>query len=108
MSKPANWPAGIPYIDESVSHVGVSTLRTLNATKLGGMRGLCVISESGKPLAVLMPYSTYLQMQGEGPRDTGVGTVPHGSPIDRDRLANAVEPDTPVSPKGEGPREGKS
>ena len=63
MSKPANWPDGIPYIDTSVIHVGVSTMRTLNALQLRRLRGPLVIRDNGQPLAVVVPYQTYIEMQ---------------------------------------------
>ncbi len=63
MSKPANWPEGIPYIDERVEHVGISTLRLMNATRLCGLSNVMVIRDNGQPLAVLMPYQTDIDMQ---------------------------------------------
>lgn len=63
MSKPINWPKEVPYIDKTVEHVGVSMLRLLNVFRLKGLKNAMVIGDSGQPLAVLMPYSTYMAMQ---------------------------------------------
>lgn len=60
MSKPANWPDGVPYIDTSVGHVGVSHLRQMNATGLRALNGIVVVHDSSEPLAVLVPYETFL------------------------------------------------
>jgi hypothetical protein len=63
MSRPANWPEGIPYLDTSVQHVGTSWLRTADADSLLRLTGLVVIGAGTTPLAVLMPYKTYIKMQ---------------------------------------------
>jgi hypothetical protein len=52
-----------PYIDENVEHVGVSRLRSLNATNLRNIDKTFVIQENDKPLAVLLSYDQFLNMQ---------------------------------------------
>jgi hypothetical protein len=52
-----------PYIDERVKHVGVSRLRTLNATSLRDFRDTLVIQDNDTPLAVVLPYEQFLAMQ---------------------------------------------
>ena len=51
------------YIDPNVSHVGVSKLRTLNASKLREMDRKFVIQENDEPLAVILTFDDYLRMQ---------------------------------------------
>jgi PHD/YefM family antitoxin component YafN of YafNO toxin-antitoxin module len=53
----------IPYIDPNVQHVGVSRLRTLNATQLREITKTLVIQENDQPLAVLLKYEEFLTMQ---------------------------------------------
>ncbi len=53
----------IPYIDETVEHVGVSRLRSLNATALRNNDKTFVIQENDRPLAVLLSYEHFLTMQ---------------------------------------------
>ncbi len=55
----------IPYIDPAVKHVGISTLRLLNAAKLRGLDKLLVIQDNGNPLAVLLRYDTFLELQAK-------------------------------------------
>jgi hypothetical protein len=52
-----------PYIDETVEHVGVSRLRSLNATNLRNIEKTFVIQDNDKPLAVLLSYDQFLAMQ---------------------------------------------
>ena len=52
----------VPYIDPNVEHVGVSRLRTLNATNLRNFKTL-VIQDNNTPLAVLLTYDQFLTMQ---------------------------------------------
>lgn len=58
-------PTSIPtsYVNPNVRHVGVSKLRSLNATKLRDIDKTLVIQENDKPLAVLLKYDDYLAMQ---------------------------------------------
>jgi PHD/YefM family antitoxin component YafN of YafNO toxin-antitoxin module len=61
-------PVSIPktYINPYVRHVGVSKLRSMNASKLRAMDNTTlVIEENEKPLAVLLNYEEYLAMQGQ-------------------------------------------
>jgi hypothetical protein len=53
----------VPYIDPNVEHVGVSRLRTLNATKLRQFDKALVIQDNDRPLAVLLAYDQFLLMQ---------------------------------------------
>lgn len=55
----------IPIIDERIKHVGPATLRKYDALKLRGLRDLMVIQDGDEPLAVLIPYEMYLEMQRE-------------------------------------------
>src|SRR5690348_13120395 len=58
-------PAALPYIDPNVQHVGVSKLRELNAATLRTFNKTLVIQDSDKPLAVLLTYDQFLQMQNQ-------------------------------------------
>ncbi len=53
----------IPYIDPNVQHVGISRLRSLNATQLREIDKTLVIQENDQPLAVLLKYEEFLIMQ---------------------------------------------
>jgi PHD/YefM family antitoxin component YafN of YafNO toxin-antitoxin module len=53
----------IPYIDPNVQHVGISRLRSLNATQLREIDKTLVIQENDQPLAVLLKYEEFLSMQ---------------------------------------------
>ena len=53
----------VPYIDPNVEHVGVSRLRTLNATSLRHFSKALVIQDNDTPLAVLLTYDQFLLMQ---------------------------------------------
>jgi hypothetical protein len=53
----------VPYIDPNVEHVGVSRLRTLNATNLRHFDKALVIQDNDTPLAVLLTYDQFLLMQ---------------------------------------------
>ena len=53
----------VPYIDPNVEHVGVSRLRTLNATNLRNFDKALVIQDNDTPLAVLLSYDQFLLMQ---------------------------------------------
>lgn len=55
----------IPYIDRNVQHVGVSRLRSLNATQLREIDKTLVIQENDQPLAVLLKYEEFLIMQDQ-------------------------------------------
>jgi len=58
-------PICIPnsYINPNVRTVGVSKLRSLNASKLRGIDKTLVIQENDQPLAVLLKYDEFLIMQ---------------------------------------------
>ncbi len=52
-----------PYIDPTVEHVGVSKLRTLNATKLREADKTLVIQDNDTPVAVLLAYDKFVSIQ---------------------------------------------
>jgi len=51
------------FVNPHVRNVGISKLRSLNATKLRDMDKTLVIQENDQPLAVLVRYEEYLEMQ---------------------------------------------
>ncbi len=53
----------VPYIDPDVDHVGVSTLRTMNAASLRESTKTLVIRDNNTPVAVLLAYDSFLSMQ---------------------------------------------
>lgn len=53
----------IPLIDDRIRHVGVSALRGLNAKTLRELKEMLVLQVDDKPIAVLIPYEMYLEMQ---------------------------------------------
>lgn len=54
----------IPQIDPNVKYRGTSSLRELNAETLRTLEGAIVIQGADlEPLAVIIPYETYLKMQ---------------------------------------------
>ena len=58
--------AGIPRIDPNVQFVGVSKLRALNATNLNNLDKTLVVQDANdKPLAVILRYEQFLEMQQE-------------------------------------------
>ena len=59
---------GIPVIDPNVRYVGVSKLRELNATKLSSLAQTLVIQDDDKPLAVVLSFEQFMEMQNERER----------------------------------------
>lgn len=57
------WSHGIPFVDPNVEHVGVTKLRSFNATNLGELQKMLVIQDNDRPLAVMMSYEQYLAIQ---------------------------------------------
>lgn len=55
----------LPYIDRNVNYVGISRLRSLNATQLREIDKTLVIQENDQPLAVLLKYEEFLIMQDQ-------------------------------------------
>ena len=53
----------MPLIDPSVKHVGVSKLRELNVAKLRNTEDTLVIQDNDQPLAVLLTYQKFLEIQ---------------------------------------------
>lgn len=55
---------GIPYIDPNVQYVGVSKLRSLNATNLQGLQAKpIIVQENNQPIAVILSFEQFLEMQ---------------------------------------------
>jgi hypothetical protein len=63
-----NDTSGIPRIDPNVQYVGVTKLRSLNATNLQGLNKTLVIQDNEQPLAVVISYDKFLEMQTERER----------------------------------------
>ena len=63
-----NATSGIPRIDPNVQYVGVTKLRSLNATNLQGLSKTLVIQDNEQPLAVVISYDKFLEMQTERER----------------------------------------
>ena len=59
------WSSEIPFVDPAVEHVGVSKLRTFNATNLGKITKTMVIQDNDAPVAVLLSYRQYLAIQNK-------------------------------------------
>ena len=59
---------GIPVIDPNVQYVGVSKLRTLNADRLHSLDKTLVIQDDDKPLAVVLSFQQFMEMQKERSR----------------------------------------
>ncbi len=57
--------AVMQIIDPRIEHVGVSKLRQLNLRELRRLKGPILIESPGSnpPLAVIIPFSTYMQVQ---------------------------------------------
>jgi hypothetical protein len=53
----------LPYVDPTVQHVGVTKLRSLNVTQLRDLDKTLVIQDNDKPLAVLLRYEHFMEMQ---------------------------------------------
>lgn len=61
----APWSQGIPFVDPNVEYVGVTRLRTFNATNLRQIKKMLVIQDNDRPLAVMMSYAQYLSIQAK-------------------------------------------
>lgn len=55
----------IPTIDPNVKFVGVAALRKLNADLIRALDKTLVIQDNEEPIAVVVPYATFLAMQTE-------------------------------------------
>lgn len=53
----------VPYIDPRVKYEGVSRIRLLNAQRLRELEDVIVVQDNGQPLAVIVPYDLYLEIQ---------------------------------------------
>jgi len=56
---------GVPYIDQSISDIGVSQLRKLNADALRNGKKTLVVRDNNVPLAVVLKYEQFLVMQNK-------------------------------------------
>jgi hypothetical protein len=57
-----NFP--IPYVNPDIKHVGVSTMRQMDSQFLRDLKHPIVIGID-KPLAVLIPYQVFMEIQKE-------------------------------------------
>lgn len=64
---------GVPVIDPAVRYVGVSKLRELKADKLRSLDQTLVIQDNEQPLAVVLSYDQFMEMQNE--RDQILNTL---------------------------------
>lgn len=64
---------GVPVIDPTVRYVGVSKLRELKADKLRSLDQTLVIQDDEQPLAVVLSYDQFMEMQNE--RDQILNTL---------------------------------
>ena len=55
--------SAIPVIDPNLKYVGVSKLREMNATKLKETEDTFVLQDNDQPLAVLVKYRKFMEMQ---------------------------------------------
>jgi len=55
--------ASIPYIDPNVQYVGVSKLRSLNATNLQALDKTLVVQDDETPIAVILSYDQFMKIQ---------------------------------------------
>ena len=53
----------IPYIDPNVQYVGVSKLRSLNATNLHSLDKTLVVQDDETPIAVILSYDQFMKIQ---------------------------------------------
>ena len=53
----------IPFIDPNVQYVGVSKLRSLNATNLHSLDKTLVIQDDDTPIAVILSYDQFMAIQ---------------------------------------------
>lgn len=58
-----NSQSSIPYIDPNVQFVGVSKLRSLNATNLSALNKTLVVQDDETPIAVILSYDQFMKMQ---------------------------------------------
>ncbi len=59
----ANSTPRIPRIDPKVRFVGISFIRKINAKFVSNIEETYVLSYGDEPLAVLIPYATYMRLQ---------------------------------------------
>jgi hypothetical protein len=79
----------IPRVDPNVQYVGVSKLRSLNATKLQELDKTLVIQDDEKPVAVVLSYEQFLGMQNE--RDRILRTLETVLTENKDDLLEALQ-----------------
>ena len=56
---------GIPYIDPNVDHVDIDRLQQMSASLLKKQKKTMVVRDGDKPLAVVVPFKTFLRIQRE-------------------------------------------
>ena len=94
----------IPRIDPDVKYVGPSKLRELNTDALRALTGAIVVQGANlEPLAVILPYETYLKMQ------KAIGLVDDGFDERRQEIRDSIERGARQMPrtlreKGDGKR----
>ena len=54
----------IPFVDERIKHVGVSELRRINVSALRELAAPIVVHDHCEPIAVIVPYAQFIEMQG--------------------------------------------
>lgn len=67
------------YVDPTIARVGPTKLRTLNAAKLRALDSTLVVYDNETPVAVVVKYEDYLQMQEQ--RLIGVQQLLHESEV---------------------------
>jgi hypothetical protein len=78
----------IPVIDPSVRYVGVSKLRELKAATLRQLKETLVVQDEKQPLAVILSYKQFLNIQSE--LDRVVATLEFYMTSDGSEIAKAV------------------
>ena len=56
----------VPFIDDRIKHVGISKLREMTADflrQMGGERLTYILQIDGEPLAVILSYEMFLEIQ---------------------------------------------
>ncbi len=56
---------GIPYIDPNVDHVGMDRWQEMTAPSLKRLKRTLVVRDGDRPLAVVVPFKTFLRIQRE-------------------------------------------
>ena len=56
---------GIPYIDPNVDHVAMDRLQEMSTSSLKRLKKTLVVRDGDSPLAVVVPFKTFLRIQRE-------------------------------------------